>query len=554
MRYEQTETWERQDCCLSVCCMIARRLHAVCLHTVLCTVLLPPQMGLGKTLQAISLLAHLYELAQQPNKNAAAAKADGRVGPFLILCPLTVLDNWSRELETYAPALAVQVYTGSKAEREEMQDDIRACIRALPKSERKDPLLPFHVLLTSYESALNDSSFLGRFSWRALVVDEAHRLKNADSALAQTLRLEYHTAWRLFLTGTPVQNDLGELWSLLWGLHPELFAAKKQFVEEFAVLAPASSAAGSSARVAFSDPSRRAQAHQDALEHLHAVVRPFMLRRLKEECALDIPPKREVILRTHMTPLQKGIYKNLLLKNSDLLGAGAGGGGAGSGGARVPSARALVNIVQSLRKCATHPYTLAGVEPEPFREGPHIYESSGKFVLLVKLLRVLKRLGRRVLLFSTSVQSLDVTQDVLTYLGYSYERLDGSVRGEERFQAVANFSRTTGAAPVGGRGGGGAGAAAEPTFVFLLSTRAGGVGLNLTVADTVIFLDSDWNPQQVGLLPLAAGALRMPVCPAPCLTVSCAPCPMISCFFFLCSRTCKPWLARTASGNVVACW
>lgn len=438
--------------------------------------MLADEMGLGKTLQAIAFLAYLQESAHQ--KRPAAADGDAvRVGPFLVLCPLTLIDNWKNELSSFAPNLLVETYCGNKSERESLQDEISAVVRAQPKAQRKDPLLPFHVLLTTYEYAINDVEFLSRFRFRACVIDEAHRAKNASSQLSQTLVHEYNIDWKLCLTGTPVQNNLGEVWSMLWFMQPELFADREQFLSEFDLLSNAPTRASKVAQAALTAEERTRRV-SEMTSRLHDVIRPFMLRRMKDECALDIPPKREIILRTRLTRLQKGIYKNLLLKNFELIGAGD---------AKAQQSRSMINTVMSLRKCATHPYLFPGVEPEPFHEGPHIYTASGKFALLQKLLRVLKRRGRRVLLFSTSVQTLDIVQDFLSYESYTYERLDGSVRGEERYAAIQRFTKTNEEKKE----------EEEETFVFLLSTRAGGCGLNLTVADCVIFLDADWNPQAV---------------------------------------------------------
>jgi SNF2 family DNA or RNA helicase len=444
------------------------------------SLILADEMGLGKTLSSISFLAYLQDIAaasasqknSKPN-SASSAAASPRVGPFLVICPLTVLENWHNELSNFAPSLLVQSYTGTRPEREEIQDDIKACIMEQPKLERKDPVYPFHVLLTTYECVINDCEFLSKIKWRVGIVDESHRLKNSESALSQTLISDYRIAFKLLLTGTPLQNNLGELHSLLWFLQPSVFRSKKAFVKEFEVLGNQHSPQLKAHLASMSEAARELFL-QEKLDHLHEILRPFMLRRLKEECELNIPPKREIILKTPLSASQKSIYKNLLLKNFDLIGAAGG---------KAQNSRALLNVVQSLRKCSTHPYLFPGVEPEPFEEGPHIYQASGKFKLLAKLLRTLKKQGRRVLLFSTSVQTLDIVQDTLSFLGYTYERLDGSVRGEERFLAIERFTKQ--------------GNTVEETFVFLLSTRAGGVGLNLTVADTVIFLDSDWNPQMV---------------------------------------------------------
>ncbi|XP_033053760.1 chromodomain-helicase-DNA-binding protein 1-like isoform X5 [Trachypithecus francoisi] len=165
-----------------------------------------------------------------------------------------------------------------------------------------------------------------------------------------------------------------------------------------------------------------------------------------------------------MSALQKKYYKAILMKDLDAFEN------------ETAKKVKLQNILSQLRKCVDHPYLFDGVEPEPFEVGDHLIEASGKLHLLDKLLAFLYSGGHRVLLFSQMTQMLDILQDYMDYRGYSYERVDGSVRGEERHLAIKNFGQ-------------------QPIFVFLLSTRAGGVGMNLTAADTVIFVDSDFNPQ-----------------------------------------------------------
>ncbi|XP_065761777.1 chromodomain-helicase-DNA-binding protein 1-like isoform X2 [Muntiacus reevesi] len=327
--------------------------------------ILGDEMGLGKTCQTIALFIYLV----------------GRLndeGPFLILCPLSVLSNWKEEMERLAPGLSCVVYAGDK--------DKRACLQQDLKQESC-----FHVLLTTYEICLKDASFLKSFPWSVLVVDEAHRLKNQSSLLHKTLS-EFSVVFSLLLTGTPIQNSLQELYALLSFVEPDLFS--KEQVEDFV------------------------QRYQD----------------IEKESESDA-------------------FENEMAKKVKLQ-----------------------NVLSQLRKCVDHPYLFDGVEPEPFEIGDHLIEASGKLHLLDKLLAFLYSKGHRVLLFSQMTQMLDILQDYLDYRGYSYERVDGSVRGEERHLAIKNFGQ-------------------QPIFTFLLSTRAGGVGMNLTAADTVIFFDSDFNPQ-----------------------------------------------------------
>nr|XP_054103521.1 chromodomain-helicase-DNA-binding protein 1-like isoform X5 [Callithrix jacchus] len=327
--------------------------------------ILGDEMGLGKTCQTIALFIYL------------AGRLNDE-GPFLILCPLSVLSNWKEEMQRFAPGLSCVTYAGDKEERAHLQQDLKQDSR-------------FHVLLTTYEICLKDASFLKLFPWSVLVVDEAHRLKNQSSLLHKTLS-EFSVVFSLLLTGTPIQNSLQELYSLLSFVEPDLFS--KEEVGDFV---------------------RR---YQD-------------IEKESESDAFENETGKKVKLQ---------------------------------------------NILSQLRKCVDHPYLFDGVEPEPFEVGDHLIEASGKLHLLDKLLAFLYSRGHRVLLFSQMTQMLDILQDYMDYRGYSYERVDGSVRGEERHLAIKNFGQ-------------------QPIFVFLLSTRAGGVGMNLTAADTVIFVDSDFNPQ-----------------------------------------------------------
>ncbi|XP_014121854.2 chromodomain-helicase-DNA-binding protein 1-like isoform X1 [Zonotrichia albicollis] len=379
--------------------------------------ILGDEMGLGKTCQTISLL--LYLTKKLSNKER-----------FLILCPLSVLSNWKEELERFAPGLSFITYVGSKEERPKLQENLNGGSH-------------FHALLTTYEICLKDAAFLKSFNWAALVVDEAHRLKNQNSLLYKTLS-EFSVGFSLLLTGTPVQNSLQELYSLLSLIEPDIFPQEKvkEFVDYYQVI----------------------EKENEPAKELHSLLQPFLLRRVKSEVAAELPKKVEVVLYHGMSALQKKYYKAILTKDLDVF--------ENETGRKVT----LQNVLVQLRKCVAHPYLFNGVEPEPFEIGDHVVEASGKMCLLDKLLSFLYTGGHRVLLFSQMTQLLDILQDYMDYRGYSYERLDGSVRGEERHLAIKNFGQ-------------------QPIFIFLLSTRAGGVGMNLTAADTVIFTDSDFNPQ-----------------------------------------------------------
>ncbi|KAL2633919.1 hypothetical protein R1flu_005398 [Riccia fluitans] len=418
------------------------------------------QMGLGKTLQSIALLAYLKLQRRCP-------------GPFLIISPLSVTDGWASELERFAPNLRVMRYVGDKQQRQRMREATCDYINKQPRERRIDPALPFDVLLTTYELAVLDASFLSRHRWRYCIVDEAQRLKNSSTVLYRTLMEKYMVPRRLLLTGTPVQNNLSELWALLHFCMPKVFGDRKEFLDAFE---PA--AAATQAMTNEGENSDDAKSFRDELRLLRHILRAFMLRRTKaalvKSNVLFLPPLAEVTVFAPLVPIQKKVYLSVLKKEAPNIVSGN-------------SSPPLQNIVMQLRKACSHPYLFEGVEPEPFEEGEHLVEASGKLLILDLMLKRLYAEGHRVLIFAQMTRTLDIIQDYLQYRGYTYDRLDGSLRAEERFAAVRNFSAAASA--------GGAASSPNRQFVFLLTTRAGGVGLNLVAADTVIFYEQDWNPQ-----------------------------------------------------------
>ncbi|OQR96038.1 chromodomain-helicase-DNA-binding protein 1 [Achlya hypogyna] len=349
--------------------------------------------------------------------------------PCLVVAPLSVLPNWEEQLARFAPHLALVTYTGTKDER----------TATAAKIASTSP----HVVLTSYELVLHDIGFFRAKPWVLGVFDEGHRLKNPKGKLYRALVDEITFERKLLLTGTPVQNNMEELAALLSFLNPAVFS--EDVTERF---------------------------RQETLPQptLRALLAPLVLLRTVAdvESTLNLPPLTKVVVHTQMAPMQRAYYKDIV-----------------SGG----SAVSLMNVLAQLRKACNHPYLFPNAEPEPFSEGPHLHENSGKLHVLHALLPELRARGHVVLLFSTSTAFLDIIQDYCTMAQLSYERLDGSVRGEERWQTIDRFRKQ------------------DNTFLFLLSTRAGGVGLNLQRADTVIFCDVDYNPQME--LQALARAYRM---------------------------------------------
>ncbi|XP_052802609.1 chromodomain-helicase-DNA-binding protein 1-like [Mya arenaria] len=384
--------------------------------------ILGDEMGLGKTCQTIAVIAYINGKTKAKH-------------PHLVVCPRSVLENWQVEVKRFTPGLRSQVYLGEKQSRHDLANSI--------KRDYRQGKLKFDVLISTYEICIKDASFLQSLEWNLLVVDEAHRLKNLDSLLYKTLsQWDFHTS--LLLTGTPIQNNLRELYALLSFVSPKKFPTDHHaiFVNKY------------------SNVTEKA-------DDMHHLLRPYLLLRRKNEVLKDLPHKSEIVLTHGISNLQAKLYKGILMKDTELFESNRTG--------QQPTR--LMNILMQLRKCVNHPYLFDGVEPEPFALGEHLVTASSKLVVIDKLLAYLKETGHKVLMFSQMTHMLDILQDYLGYRGYSYERLDGSVRGEERFLAVQSFNKN------------------DDTFIFLLSTRAGGVGINLTSADTVIFVDSDFNPQ-----------------------------------------------------------
>ena len=314
-----------------------------------------------------------------------------------------------------------------------------------------DHLRDWDVIVTTYEIVNMEKNLLKKFAWQYLIIDEAHRLKNEASMFSQNIRL-LQTRYRLLLTGTPLQNNLHELWALLNFLVPDVFSSADQFDEWF--------------NLDIDDAESKTQ----LIGQLHKILRPFMLRRLKADVEKTLPPKHETILFVGMSAMQKKLYKDILLRDIDMIQ----GGSSGDGGRT-----AVLNIVMQLRKAAGHPYLFPGQEDRTLPPlGGHIVENCGKMVLLDKLLVRLKDRGHRVLIFSQMTKILDILEDFMVMRQHSYCRIDGNTTYEDRENAIETYNRLD-----------------SKKFIFLLSTRAGGLGINLQTADTVILFDSDWNPQ-----------------------------------------------------------
>lgn len=417
--------------------------------------MLADEMGLGKTIQSIAMLAYLRQHA-------------GVTAPFLVIAPKSTLSNWNSEMAKWCPSLSVLVLQGDKRARAELMAAAEGSL---------------DVVLLSFETVLIEFAWLQRQRWGYLIMDEAHRIKNEQSKLSQRVRA-LESGGRLLLTGTPLQNSLHELWALLHFLMPTIFHDSSVFDEWFVHVEAADSKPASPQDSGATDLAVRA---------LHAVLRPFILRRLKSEVAKHLPAKSETTLYVPMSGKQRELYKAVLSKHAILLNeltattsaaSSAASGNASSGRASSQRAQAwtmrpLANILTQLRKVCNHPYLFDGVEPgPPFENGPHLWDSSGKLSLLHRLLERLIPAGHRVLIFCQMTRMLDILEDYMAVCSIPCARLDGSTPAWEREQAIDAFQQPD-----------------SDIACFLLSTRAGGLGLNLTGADTVVLYDSDFNPQ-----------------------------------------------------------
>ncbi|XP_078170989.1 chromatin remodeling 1 [Carex rostrata] len=404
--------------------------------------ILADQMGLGKTIQTIGFLAHL--------------KGEGLHGPYMVIAPLSTLSNWVSEVARFAPSLSAIIYHGNKYERA----DIRR--KHMPKQIGPE----FPLVVTSYEMALFDARFLSQYQWKYVVVDEGHRLKNTKCKLMQELR-RIPMENKLLLTGTPLQNNLAELWSLLNFILPDIFSSQTEFESWFNL-----SGRETDAEQQENDEKMRLQ----VVSKLHGILRPFLLRRMKVDVEQNLPKKKEIILYANMTNRQKEIQDHLINKtfheyveNSKELTMKTGMRGK------------LNNLVVQLRKNCAHPdllesaYDTSGYLYPPINE---LLKQCGKFRLMDRLLSLLLAQKHKVLIFSQWTKVLDILDYYLAEKNFEVCRIDGNVKLAERKRQIDLFNDMN-----------------SNLNIFLLSTRAGGLGINLTAADTCILYDSDWNPQ-----------------------------------------------------------
>ncbi|KYN18989.1 Lymphoid-specific helicase, partial [Trachymyrmex cornetzi] len=473
--------------------------------------ILADEMGLGKTIQTIALICHLIEERQ--------------AGPYLIIAPLSTIPNWLMEFEKFAPVVPVFLFYGTKEERDAVRMKIK-CTHPVEDNYRTQP-----VVLTTYEIPLLENKFFQSLRWKYIIIDEGHRVKNYKCKLVNVLH-GVRSMNRLILTGTPLQNNLSELWSLLNFLLPDIFDDLDTFESWFDVKELQNQHG--------TEKLLKQEEEKHVLSSLREILKPFMLRRVKSEVCLEIPPKKELIVYAPLTELQYDLYKAVLnydlkmlskIEVPDLIIQTVDGKRSKRqcflrspyGSIKDKSENSVLNIsvqennnieqkpmksedklskwkqytdvternkdflvrisyqnrVPMYKKIVNHPYLVhcplnsTGLP----KIDNDLIRSSGKLLVLDAMLAKLKMQGHKVLLFSTMTMILDMIEDYLMLRDYNYVRLDGSTKIEVRKQNITTFNND------------------PDMFLFLISVRAGGIGLNLMGADTVIMYDSDWNPQ-----------------------------------------------------------
>ena len=407
--------------------------------------ILADEMGLGKTIQALAFLDFL--------------KTNCKInGPFLVVAPTSTLYNWEAEVHKWTDFRSV-VFSGNEKCRQIIKDYL-LFYRDKKGNFEKSSLI-FDILITSYEILAKELTLIKSIFFFYAIIDEAHRLKNYKSSTFATCS-SIHSQQFLLLTGTPIQNNVMELWSLLHFIDPESFKDPAAFEAQF----------GDSTNI-------------PAIEKLQRdILSKYILRRKKSDIKeIELPAKEETIVEIELTQIQRTIYKNIIEDHSEILMNISN------------NKRAMNNIMFQLRKICSHPYLIPNIEQlclAQYKENKGIpadqnlttedeYNSlvlaSGKTIFIDKLLPKLKEGNHKVLIFSQLTTMLDILEDYIIYKKYKYERLDGNSSLSSRNQSIERFQNDS------------------DSFIFLLSTRAGGFGINLTVADTVIIYDSDWNPQ-----------------------------------------------------------
>ncbi|KZO97896.1 SNF2 superfamily chromatin remodeling protein [Calocera viscosa TUFC12733] len=429
------------------------------LHGILCD-----DMGLGKTLQSICILASKHH--ERTERYAATKSPDAVHLPSLVVCPPTLIGHWYHEILNYTTNLRPIQYTGNSRDRQ-------AILGSLSK---------YDIVILSYDVIRNDIADLSRFNWHYCILDEGHIIKNGKAKITKAVK-QVHAEHRLILSGTPIQNNVLELWSLFDFLMPGFLGTEQAFNERFGKPILAS----------------RDKKGILALEALHKQVLPFLLRRLKEDVLKDLPPKIIQDYYCDLSELQQSLYDDFSKSQAgvEAIHAAQGAG---------PNKQHIFQSLQYLRKLCNHPALVLKASPSnQLFHGRSIkiddirkLENAPKLQALRQILTdcgvgtsdvdesysaasLATTSQHRVLIFCQMKQMIDIIENDLFKAAMptvTYMRLDGTTDATKRHAIVQTFN-------------------ADPTIdCLLLTTHVGGLGLNLTGADTVIFVEHDWNPMK----------------------------------------------------------
>ncbi|GMT23998.1 hypothetical protein PFISCL1PPCAC_15295, partial [Pristionchus fissidentatus] len=416
--------------------------------------ILADEMGLGKTVQTAVFLRALAESKREEKLTGYSG-----LGPSLLVCPATLLHQWVKEMHTWHPLCRVAVLHSCGSHR----GSNSSLIQTMSNQRSSGSLL-----ITSYTTFYKERKRLTQVGWHYVILDEGHKIRNPEAMVTMALK-EVRSPYRLLLSGSPLQNSLKELWSLIDFIFPARLGTLQTFMEKFSIPITMGGYANAT-------PIQSETAYKCALV-LRDAINPFILRRMKKDVkmSIELPNKSEQVLFCDLAPFQRSLYLEYLSsRECNLIRSG-----------RLDSFSGLI----LLRKLCNHPDLVTG-GPNKHGDGdtdsdPQLAfgwpERSGKMQVVRSLLQLWKKSkegkkSNKVLLFSQSRQMLTVLEQMLIVDGHGYLRMDGTTPIGKRMNLVNEFNET------------------DSIFVFLLTTRVGGVGVNLTAANKVVIFDPDWNP------------------------------------------------------------
>lgn len=389
------------------------------------------EMGLGKTIQIVAFLGGLHH--------------SGKFRASLVVCPATVLNQWLREIRSWYPPFRVAILHESAAGRGGSSESRAALVRRIASSDAG-------ILLTTYEQLRIRREELLPIAWGCVILDEGHKIRNPDAEVTLAAK-QLATVHRLIMTGSPIQNRLTELWSLFDFVFPGKLGTLPIFQAQFAVPIQIGGYANAS-------PLQVAAAYRCAVV-LRDLISPYLLRRRKSDVATSLPKKTERVLFCSLTQEQRDMYRSYLASKElgDIL--------AGN--------RAALAGIDILRKICNHPDLLERAKWEASAEyGDPV--RSGKLQVLDRVLGHWHEAGHKALVFTQTQQMLDILERLVVQRGWKHHRMDGGTPIASRARLMDDFNNS------------------PDIFVFLLTTRVGGLGVNLTGANRCVIFDPDWNP------------------------------------------------------------